>query len=767
MKRPLPYIDADISDLVPEADKLKADYLMANIDYTINTLVHPRQDLKDANDIYNGTHNLKHLEYLKQHYGMQSPADVRFIPLIRKHIQVLVGQQSTNPLNFKVTCGDPDSILSIKKAQTLTFVDLLNKRLVQAMNLNLSAAKAAQEQPQNQIAQLIGQQAIQNIQEYISTEWTSDFENAGQHLTNFYIFRLNLKKQFNEMMQDLLVYDRTHCRTWLEAEGQDPKFMFIPAEELFYDHPGNTGYISDDTQRIVHAFEMSRIDIINRWGHEMTKDELDYLGLKKNEKGGFSYEINRGDELDYARLDNSGMQHYYDKFKVYHVEWLANNSIETDGKVTDTEDEKFIPEIVERTKSKEITKRFRMNRYEGYRIGDKIYVGMGKSKFVLRDYDTPWKCPLSYDGRCLLHNGKVNSIPLTTKDLQDKYNIIHFYLENDLSFMLRKGITLYTPNIPQHFGKTVASRVAKAITYAKNGAMVNEPNVNDPRLSNMANASHAVGFELGTDPRVIDGHIKVLEFFEATASSITGVNRQALGQFEERDALGNTNIAMAQTALMTKPQFNMHLDLMCRALTNLLQLARLSYKKKGKRGSYPVGGDYNQEVFRVEPKHLLAYFNVFVVDGGMEQKDIDAIKQLAAKFADAGTVDPDILMDVITARSVSGARRRTRKAMKKAKDDAMKQLSQQLDDATKQLSQKDNEMQKLVAEIEGRKNQDLELQKRKLDIDERFKMGSLENDSMKNASKKETDERALDIEANQVVMDDSNKNDEPLNLKNA
>ena len=102
---------------------------------------------------------------------------------------------------------------------------------------------------------------------------------------------------------------------------------------------------------------------------------------------------------------------------VYHVEWKANNKIEYS-------DEEFVEvegnsaEIVLKRKKKF---KYRLDRYEGIRIGEDIYMDMGKSKHIVRSKDNPSNCDLTFNGSTFSdRNGEPYSLVLKTEVFRTK-----------------------------------------------------------------------------------------------------------------------------------------------------------------------------------------------------------------------------------------------------------------------------------------------------------------------------------------------------------
>ena len=55
-------------------------------DKTIAELVFPKWDLQKAYNYYNGKMDADQYRYIEEQYGVGNPTSIKFIPLIKKHI---------------------------------------------------------------------------------------------------------------------------------------------------------------------------------------------------------------------------------------------------------------------------------------------------------------------------------------------------------------------------------------------------------------------------------------------------------------------------------------------------------------------------------------------------------------------------------------------------------------------------------------------------------------------------------------------------------
>jgi len=136
---------------------------------------------------------------------------------------------------------------------------------------------------------------------------------------------------------------------------------------------------------------------------------------------------------------------YRNRYTVYEVQWLSANKYEKNGET-----------------------KYRMDRYRTVRINDSIHILYGKDENVYRDQNYPDDCTLSVNGVIYEDSkGKPYSLVLATANLQDKYNILHFYRDNFIALSGVKGSAIESSIIPEWLGTTPEERFQKFIAYKK------------------------------------------------------------------------------------------------------------------------------------------------------------------------------------------------------------------------------------------------------------------------------------------------------------
>jgi hypothetical protein len=201
---------------------------------------------------------------------------------------------------------------------------------------------------------------------------------------------------------------------------------------------------------------------------------------------------------------------------------------------------------------------------------------------------------------------------------------------------------------------------------------------------------------------------------EETCSSITGVFRERLGGIEQKDAVTNVAVGIRNSSFITKQYYQL-LDLMTREiLIDILNVSKIVYKN-GITGTLILGERLNK-VFTALPEHFtFTDYDIHISDSSDIIKDQEMIKQLTIEFTKSGVVDPDIILEVTTAKSLTKLKSDVIKSLakKKVENGQLSQLGQQVEQLSKQLKESVSETEKLENKIKQLNNDKLQLEKDK------------------------------------------------------
>ena len=674
---------------VSEAKKSGDVYLRNTMDYLIAHLVFERERISKCRDLYDGNREEREFQYLKDQYGVVG-GELKMTPIVKPRINALLGNMLDQSKRYLVTANDTETIDLIqqeKKEKHLKDVERLIK-----MQLQEDSASLEQGEPSK--SSYINKNTLKKVQRKYSEDFKSDFEKAAHHLVSFFENDndIALKRHAESLFEDLLVTGESYYRVYSPEVGMDPIVEVVKPENIFFNINTNDETLNN-CDAVVRREYMTRRQILTKWGHYMTKDDIDELfrGSSQVLSGTRWYSTRIIHEKPIAPDTDLRRQFTFDDedvLEAFHIEWIANNKVEVedpDGAITtDAGVKKY---------------RWRQDRYEGVRIGTHLYLNMGKSRHVERTNQNPYRVKLTYNGyRFKGRSGEVHSLAWSLKDVQDQYDLAIFYRDALLAASGVDSTRVNIAAIPKVLGEEFMERLLKFLELRKTaGVELVDASQEDANLfQHYGSSSNSV------DANLIQAIEVVLASIEKQADVIAGTNPQMLGMIEQRDAVSNVKAGIQQTALINKSLFESHSRIMVDILTKLVESAKTSYQK-GKKGAYIIGS-YNF-AFDINPDHYTnSDFNIHILDSQKELVKLEKLNALVTEMATAGIVPPEVLFTVAMSDSVTDIMSKIMDSIGDSEEEGgqaqeaqgqAEEMQQQLQELSKALEQSQKELEKL------------------------------------------------------------------------
>ena len=705
--------------------KKTEDEMIACINKAITELVYPKYKLQKAYNYYNGVRDAEQFRALEENFGLGNPTSIEFIPLIRKHVDALIGEYLETPILPKVTCKDTGTLTNIARDKHLKIV----KEVFNYLKAHLNNSILAFVDGKNITDKAVESQ-LKKIISDIDKNYISEYEIAAQNVLEYIMQSRNtdLTEKLKTLFKDLLITGYAYYRVKPSPEGNNIDIEVLNPLNVFIDKNPESIYIKNSYRAVVRKW-LSKTQILNKYGEIMDKDtikELEdlyegiydnstyYVRTFTNQATGYpatdgidaGQEIVPGFPADEYRVTN------YKLIPVYEVEWTE----------TRKEDGKFV-----------------MDRYEGVRIGESIFIHSDISQNVVRTKDNPSFCTLSTSGIYYsTRSAEAYSLVLACANLQDKYDVLHFYRDSLIANSGTSGDWLDLSMLPTVLGADVPERLQKWLGYKKGGVALIDTSQEGRTFNN--NTSFA-GFDDTIKAPTIQAIELAIERTENTCSSITGVFRERLNGIEQHDAVSNVKVGIKNSFTVTK-QYYQQMDLLTNELLiDCLNTAKIVYKK-GITGAL-ILGDKGAKVFTALPEYFtVTDFDIHIASSTNVIQDMELIKQLIPEFIKAGNVDPSIIVEAITSRSLTELKTNVSESLEKQREEnnIIAQLQQQVEQLTQELQQAQNQLQQAQSKIESLNEAKLQLEKAKLEsesgvnwykakADKKYKEGTIENNS--------------------------------------
>ena len=89
------------------------------IDSCINELVYEKVQIKKAYNYYHCIRDAEQFRHIEENYGLGTPTTMGFTPLVKKHIDVLVGEYLGLDPEVSISCKDDETISNIMRDKKL------------------------------------------------------------------------------------------------------------------------------------------------------------------------------------------------------------------------------------------------------------------------------------------------------------------------------------------------------------------------------------------------------------------------------------------------------------------------------------------------------------------------------------------------------------------------------------------------------------------------------------------------------------------------
>lgn len=707
---------------------------------TIAELVQEKVELQKAYNYYNGVRDAEQFRYLEENYGIGNPTSVEFTPLIRKHIDALVGEYLGMPTLPKVTCKDSDTISKITREKQIK----ISTEVISFLQKRLKNKLLEQIQNKKDIQDVLIQQDIENLIEDLNYDFTSEYEIAAQNVIQYIMQsrETDFKNKQKRLLLDLLIAGYMCYRTKPSVSKNNVKIDVLDPRNTFFDINPESNYLKDSYRCVVRRW-LTKSQILNEYGSDLSKQDIKDIEDTWNDlswdsgvyyvrtTGGNTMGIRAGEEIAIVGTPNEQYR-YRDLIPVYEVEWL-----ETD-------------------------KQYIMQRYKTIRIGQNIYILIGKDDSVVRSIDNPSYCSLSING--IYNSNRSNqsySLVLACANLQDKYDLLNFYRDNLIASSGTVGDIIDVSMLPKFLGVNLTDRIQKALAWKKQGAFLIDSS-QEGRLGNGQTAPNTIynGYDDTVKVQAIQAIQLAMESVEQTCSSITGVFKERLNGIQQRDAVTNVQTSVNNSFIISKQWYQQMDTITEEILLDALNEAKIVFKN-GIKGTI-ILGDKQVRIFTALPEHFtMSDYDIHITSSSDMTRDTEQLKALVPELIKAGQLDAESIIDLATTKSTTDVKIKMHKAIQKQKkeNNQIQQLGQQLQQAQQQIQQMQQELQKSQQQVQQLNQQKMQLEQAKLQQTSHIDMYKAETDRTYKEAVVANDKRKTDVEIMQL-SDGNPYNDE-------
>ena len=689
-------------------------------------------------DLYNGVRKDEDYKHITETYGVEFPAGkIKHIPLVRPLLNVLEGEYEQRPLNFNVRSEDNDSV---------------NMKL-EKMSNNLLDSIVEMIRTEGGESVDIG---MDNLEKYYKEDFQTNREIAAHHALKYYINKHHLERKLKENFVDKIITGKELYRVVINRIGEDPEFVTIRPGQLYWAN-NNVKWVKE-CDWAVYPVRMSPTQILDAYGERMNPNDRTKVEDWIDQYYRDSYKLNSYQDADKIIEDTEEWNSYYAALQgmitVYNVEWKSIRKVQyvenPNPHVSDAPFIKFEDKInnPHGARKKNLQERYVQDLWQGLRIGDDMYVDLGRVKYARRDFSKPSKVYLTFNGPTYSGKIKPYSLVKETEDLQELYDILHYHKENLIAISGVKGMVMDSSQIPDFKQGSFEANIKMWMYYKKLGtAWINRAQEGaDTTYNQFGTYDDTMGPGL-------EAVLAIIAHLEELTGRIVGVNRQRQGSIAQREGKGTTEHALVQSALSTEPIFAEHGEFIRQALEDILDACKVAWKN-GYTSSY-VSDQYLQQIFTFDPESSNSDFGVYVTDLESDKRSIDELKAFSYQLVQQGMMEFDDLMPLFRKSNLMDIEKQVSTAMaRKKKELAEKEGQAQAIQDQMAMAKSQSEIEKLKAEIQ------------KIYAESQQIVMDVQNDTAKISNEAEKDRADIALETKRVALEQAELNASVIDKQN-
>lgn len=683
-----------------------------------------REEMQTYYDLYNSIYNEKDLKYVTNPFKQQDgfPAMAQDYNIIKPKIDLLLGEETKRPFNFKVV---RTSDIAASEMQ-----DRAKQLLIDYIQATIMSKLGPEEQARYQEALQNGEiMTPQQIQKYMSKDYKDIAEITAYHSLNYLKNKLNITHEFFKGWKDALVGGEEIYYVGI-LNGEPCLERVNP---IYFDYDTETSDLEfiHDAEWCCYEMNMSVTELYDRLYDKMSEKQLNQLldMMDQVSKGGINPEV-RKTSLDYTHIKTHAINGFSsnpfdstNSVKVWHCCWKSFKKI---GFVTIIDPELGEPKEYQVDESYKETGmelnvewKWITEVWEGYRAGEDLYIGIQPLEYQYTSSDNPNSQRLPYTGVVYNNtNSRPRSLVSMMKPLQYMYIVLWYRLELAMARDKGKVVNMDITQIPKSMNIDVSKWMHYLSALGVNFINPYEEGWDIPGREGgkPSQFNQITALDL-TMANTIDQYINLMDKIESMLSEISGVSKQREGSISSNELVGNVERSVVQSAHITEPWFWTHNQVKRECLTMLLNTARWAWKDGSKTHLQYILDDATRAFLTLSDDMLYEDFDIFIEDTTKNQQYIETLKQLMQPAMQNGASLLDIA-EIITMDNVSMIKSRLEEIEQKRMEQqqAMEQAQAEREQQAIQMQNEIKEEELMIKEAE------MDLEKYKIDQDNATKI---------------------------------------------
>lgn len=585
-------------------------------------------ELQTYYNLYNSIFDEKDFKSITNPFKVEDgfPATPHDFNIIRPKVDLLIGEETKRPLNFRVirTSQEATSEMQEKEKQ------MILQYIEAAITAKMSPEEAQQFQEQLQSGEIM---PPEQIAKYMDKDYKDIVENTAYHSLTYLREKLDLDNEFIKGWKDGLISGREIY--YVGVLNAEPYAERVNPICFSYDKSPDLDFIEDGSW-CCRKMRMPITEVYDRYYDKLEEKDLDKLeemiGSTPGRNLGDRSPVDMGIQLriyDNPIFEGSGKS----LVNVWHCCWKSFKKI---FYVTTTDDAgQSQINIVDETyqpvgNEVSVEPDWIIEVWEGYRAGSDLYFGIQPIEYQHVSIDNPNSQKLPYCGAIYSNtNSKPRSLVSILKPLQYMYIVLWYRLELAIARDKGKVVNMDITQIPKSMNISPAKWMHYLSSVGVNFINPYEEGWNIPGREGgkPAQFNQITALDL-TMSNVIAEYIQLMDKIEELAGTISGITQQREGAVSTSERVGNVERSVVQSSHITEPLFWVHNQCKRRVLNMLLNTAKGAWEETGKQKLQYIFDNGERAFLDITPKFYYEDMDVFVSDTSKDLENIQKLQQL-------------------------------------------------------------------------------------------------------------------------------------------
>lgn len=585
-------------------------------------------ELQTYYNLYNSIFDEKDFKSITNPFKVEDgfPATPHDFNIIRPKVDLLIGEETKRPLNFRVirTSQEATSEMQEKEKQ------MILQYIEAAITARMSPEEAQQFQQQLQSGEIM---PPEQIAKYMDKDYKDIVENTAYHSLTYLREKLDLDNEFIKGWKDGLISGREIY--YVGVLNAEPYAERVNPICFSYDKSPDLDFIEDGSW-CCRKMRMPITEVYDRYYDKLEEKDLDKLeemiGSTPGRNLGDRSPVDMGIQLriyDNPIFEGSGKS----LVNVWHCCWKSFKKI---FYVTTTDDAgqpqiNIVDETYQPVGNEvSVEPDWIIEVWEGYRAGSDLYFGIQPIEYQHVSIDNPNSQKLPYCGAIYSNtNSKPRSLVSILKPLQYMYIVLWYRLELAIARDKGKVVNMDITQIPKSMNISPAKWMHYLSSVGVNFINPYEEGWNIPGREGgkPAQFNQITALDL-TMSNVIAEYIQLMDKIEELAGTISGITQQREGAVSSSEMVGNVERSVVQSSHITEPLFWVHNQCKRRVLNMLLNTAKGAWEETGKQKLQYIFDNGERAFLDITPKFYYEDMDVFVSDTSKDLENIQRLQQL-------------------------------------------------------------------------------------------------------------------------------------------